>query len=166
MTGHPAEGRAEFLALLQFLQEFPFDRLGAFAYSRELGTRSATLPRCPEPRTAQRRQKEVLALQQGLARERQRLRCGRVLPVLAEGVRMRDRLLVARSYAEAPEIDGAVYVQLPSAAAAAEAELGEFMSVRITGADAYDSFAVPTGQDWRPTDAASPAGLHGGDCGD
>jgi ribosomal protein S12 methylthiotransferase len=143
MTGHPGEGRREFNELLQFLREFPFDRLGAFAYSPQSQTRSASQPGRPRLETARRRQAVVLELQRELALPLQRRRRGQVVRVLVEGVRPRDGMLFARSYGEAPEIDGIVRVRLPAPADAAAVELGEFMTVRIVGAGAYDLSAIP-----------------------
>ncbi len=156
MTGHPGEGRREFNELLQFLREFPFDRLGAFAYSPQTQTRSALRPACPQPRTAQRRQQVVLELQRELALRLQRRRRGQVVRVLVEGVRPRDGRLFARSYGEAPEIDGIVRVRLSALADAAAVELGEFMTVRIIGADAYDLRAIPVAETQSPRDPETP----------
>jgi ribosomal protein S12 methylthiotransferase len=155
MTGHPGEGRREFLELLQFLREFPFDRLGAFAYSPEPGTRAHALPGRPAARTARARRAEVLARQREIALPLQRARVGREVPLLLEGWRSEDRLFVGRSPAEAPEIDGSVFVTLPPEWRGC-AELGGFMSVRLVGADAYDMQAVPV--EAAPGGAGRPAG--------
>lgn len=162
MTGHPGEGRREFNELLQFLREFPFDRLGAFAYSPQTHTRSALQPGRPRAQTARRRQEVVLELQRELALPLQRKRRGQVVRVLVEGVRPRDGVLFARSYGEAPEIDGIVRVRLPLPADAAAVELGEFMTVRIVGAGAYDLRAIPV-TEVQP--ARSPAPVSVPECG-
>lgn len=141
MTGHPGEGGREFRELLQFLREFPFDRLGAFAYSPEAGTRAARLTGRAEPRVAQERQREVLALQRGLALSLQRLRVGREETVLVEGWHEGERLALARGAGEAPEIDGWVRVDASSLRRAPEP--GDFLRVRITRAGPYDVRGVP-----------------------
>jgi len=138
LVGHPGEDRHAHRALLQFLKEFPFDRLGAFAYSREPETRAARRRDAPEPALATERLNEVLALQREVALQQQRRRIGRQLTVLTEALDTRARRILARSYGEAPEIDGWIRI-----AAATEDELegvalGEFHAARITGAGPYD----------------------------
>jgi len=142
ITGHPGEGKREFRELLQFLREFPFDRLGAFAYSPEAGTRAALLPGRAPAKAAEERRLEVLALQRRLALPLQRARCGRDWPVLLEGWRERDRVWIGRSPAEAPEIDGVVRLRAPGPGEWG-ADLGEFVTARFLRATAYDTFAVP-----------------------
>jgi ribosomal protein S12 methylthiotransferase len=144
MTGHPGEGEAEFEELLRFLRQFPFDRLGAFAYSPEAGTRAETMAR-PGRREALRRRGLVLRQQQETARGRQAQRVGRAVAVLIEGFDARCRRLIGRSYAEAPEIDGQVRVRLPRDVDGAAFELGRFLTVRLTRAGAHDLDAVPLG---------------------
>ncbi|MFH1144457.1 MAG: 30S ribosomal protein S12 methylthiotransferase RimO [Candidatus Eisenbacteria bacterium] len=143
MTGHPGEGPGEFAELLAFVRQFPFDRLGAFAYSPEPDTGSATVPGRPLIKVARERRALVLSAQKEIASGLQRTRVGRSYDVLVDGVRPRDRLVVARSYGEAPEIDGVVRVRLPAGKAQEMAEPGEFLRVRIVGAGPYDLLAVP-----------------------
>jgi len=141
MTGHPGEGVAEFDELLRFLGEFPFDRLGVFAYSPEAETCGASLPRVAR-REALHRRAEVLRRQRELVLPLQRRRVGETLEVLTEAWDARRHRLLGRSYGEAPEIDGWVRIRLPRAADGAEIELGELRPVRIVGAGAYDLDAV------------------------
>jgi ribosomal protein S12 methylthiotransferase len=135
MTGHPGEGEAEFRELLQFLREFPFDRLGAFAYSPETEMRTASLSTHPEPAAVHERQSELLKVQRAAGLTLQRARCGQTLPVLLEG-------MLGRSYGEAPEIDGLVHVQFPPAWDLEAVELGEFLPVRIEEAGPHDLYGV------------------------
>ncbi|MBD3235613.1 MAG: 30S ribosomal protein S12 methylthiotransferase RimO [Candidatus Eisenbacteria bacterium] len=141
MTGHPGEGAAEFQELLGFIRQFPFDRLGAFAYSPEDGTRSAKVPSRVSAAEARRRRDLVLAQQREISRELQLRRRGSRVDLLIDGVAPQRHLWVGRSYGEAPEIDGMIYVK----AAGPEwgAEPGEMRPVRIVAAGPYDLIARP-----------------------
>jgi ribosomal protein S12 methylthiotransferase len=141
MTGHPGEGAAEFDELLRFLGEFPFDRLGVFAYSPEVETRAASLPRVAR-REALHRRAEVLRRQREVVLPLQRRRLGETVEVLTEAWDARRHRLLGRSYGEAPEIDGRVRIRMPRTADGAEMDVGEFLSVRVIGAGAYDLDAV------------------------
>jgi ribosomal protein S12 methylthiotransferase len=129
IVGYPGETEEEFQALLDFVAELRFDRLGVFTFSYEPGTESAALgDPVPEAVKAERRDR-LMALQQRISLEKNQAQVGRVLPVLVEGTG--DGLSVGRSYRDAPEIDGMVIVE-------GEVPPGEMVPVRITGAMAYD----------------------------
>ena len=111
IVGFPGETEEHFRDLLSFVQEAALDHLGAFAFSPEPGTPAAALPgRVPRP-VARRRHRELLAVQEPLARaSRQRL-VGRRVRVLVEGAcRETEHLLEGRHHGIAPEIDGRVLI--------------------------------------------------------
>ena len=143
MTGHPGEGAAEFAELLQLLEEFPFDRLGAFAYSREDGTRAAALEACVSPAEADARREQILELQKRVSGSLQRARVGSELDLLIEGIEVDRGFAVGRTYGEAPEIDGIVYLKAADRVKAGLLEPGDFVPVRIRGAGPYDLVAIP-----------------------
>lgn len=132
LVGHPGEGAAEFEELLRWLAEFRFERLGAFAFSPEAGTPAAADPERCAPGEARRRLRAVLELQAGIHAEHQRRRVGRLVEVLVDGRAGGDAL--ARSAADAPEVDGLVRVADPRG----ELRAGEFAPVRLTRAEGYD----------------------------
>ncbi len=143
MTGHPGEGEREFAELMRFLREFPFDRLGAFAYSREPELpRGPGLP-CASRSVARRRRSCVLSEQKEIARRLQRARRGQECTVLIDGIRARDGAWVARSYGEAPDIDGVILVRAARGKKNPDGEPGDFRRVRILEAKPYDLKAVP-----------------------
>jgi ribosomal protein S12 methylthiotransferase len=143
MTGHPGEGPREFAQLLRFLEEFPFDRLGAFAYSPEIDPPiSASIPVASRIEAEERRGR-VLELQRKLAVRTQGARKGARLDVLIEGVRPDRDYAVGRSYGEAPEIDGVVHVKHASVSGETGLEPGDFLSVRVIGTGPYDLVGVP-----------------------
>ncbi len=132
IVGYPGETEDEFAALLAFLEEERFDKVGAFAYSREEGTRAADLPdQVPAEVAAERLERAMLA-QQGISRQRNEAQVGRTLRVLVEG--SSEGLSVGRSYRDAPEIDGLVLI-------AGEQEPRAFVQARVTSAQEYDLVA-------------------------
>lgn len=130
IVGFPGESEAAFRRLLEFVKQIEFDRVGAFAYSSEEGTPAARMKKQVGRRTAQARLDELMALQQAISLERSRKCVGRSLEVLVEG-RVGDGVY-GRSYRDAPEIDGIAHVR------GCDCEPGEFVDVRVTGADVHD----------------------------
>ena len=133
IAGFPGETEADVEELCAFIRETKFERLGVFRYSREEGTRAARLPGQIPAKEKERRWRRVMALQKGIATEISKGRVGRTLKVLVEEPG------VARGEADAPDIDGRVYVprSLP---------VGEFAIVKITGYHGYDLLALPKGE--------------------
>ena len=132
IVGYPGETEREFEALLQFMQEIAFDKVGIFAYSSEEGTPAADLPdHVPAEVIAERYDRAMMA-QQEISLERNLSQVGRELEVLIEGVG--DGISVGRSYRDAPEIDGLVLI-------AEELPVGEFVPTRIVQAQEYDLVA-------------------------
>jgi ribosomal protein S12 methylthiotransferase len=129
IVGYPGETEEEFAALMHFVHELRFDRLGVFTYSFEEDTPSATASWQVPEEVKQARKAELMELQRSISLERNQMQVGRVLPVLIEGYG--DGLSVGRSYRDAPEVDGLVIVpgRLP---------VGELAPIRIDGALTYD----------------------------
>lgn len=112
MTGFPGETRKKFEKVLDFMREIEFDRVGAFVYSPEEGTRAATLDKKVSEKTAKERCSEILALQNGeIAYYRSELFEGRELDVLIESIDSEEGLAYGRSFRDAPEVDGVVVVE-------------------------------------------------------
>ncbi len=132
IVGYPGETEAEFEALLEFVSEVRFDRIGAFAYSAEEGTAAVALPNpVPEPVKLERLDR-LMEVQRQISFEISRAQVGRKLDILVEG--QGDGLIIGRSYRDAPEIDGLVIVPDKGS----EVQIGEMIPVRITGALEYD----------------------------
>ncbi len=129
IVGYPGETEAEFDELLQFVSELRFDRVGAFTYSYEPSTPSATVAELVTPEMMAARQAQLMALQQPISLAKNQALVNQTLPVLVEGYG--DGVTIGRTYRDAPEIDGLVFV-------AGELPLGEIVPVRIDGAMAYD----------------------------
>jgi len=145
LVGYPGETEADFAALLEFIESVEFDRLGAFAYSEEEGTRAATEgPAVPEATRAARHD-EVMRRQQAIAFRRTAARVGTTVEAVLDG-RLGGSSFAARSYAEAPDVDGVIRV------AGRRLRAGQFVELEITGADGYDLEArvrgkAPSGED-------------------
>jgi ribosomal protein S12 methylthiotransferase len=134
IVGYPGETDEEFDTLEAFVRDVRFDRVGTFQFSFEPGTSSEPLGDPIPTQVKQERFDRLMSLQQGISLQLNQAVVGRTLDVLVEG---RDRnLVIGRSYRDAPEIDGLVFVE-------GDAAIGELMPVRITGAMPYDLTAVP-----------------------
>ncbi|HSR20630.1 MAG TPA: 30S ribosomal protein S12 methylthiotransferase RimO [Anaerolineales bacterium] len=133
IVGYPGETEEEFEALMQLVTEARFDRVGAFQFSFEPGTASEGLGDPVLPEVKQMRFDRLMTAQQGISLQLNQRQVGRELDVLIEG---RDKgLAIGRSYRDAPEIDGLVFVE-------GEAKVGEMIRARITSAMPYDLTAV------------------------
>lgn len=129
IVGYPGETEQEFAALLDFMAQVAFDRVGIFIYSPEEGTAAALLPD-PVPHTvAEERYARAMTLQRDISLARNQMQVGRTLDVLVEGTAA--ELSVGRSYRDAPEIDG--YVLLNG-----HWPVGRMFKARIEGALEYD----------------------------
>jgi len=109
IVGYPGEGEREFQALLDFVEEVRFDRVGVFTFSHEPGTASAALGDPIAEAVKEERRGRLMALQQAISLDKNQAFVGRTLEVLIEGTG--DGISVGRSYRDAPEIDGMVLIQ-------------------------------------------------------
>jgi ribosomal protein S12 methylthiotransferase len=159
IVGFPGETEACFEDLLQFMGETRFERLGVFTYSQEEGTRAGRMTGQLPDALKQQRRKRAMAVQHEIAREISASFVGRTLKVLVESEAsarelnkaridswehghlrtgkqetLRGRYLVARGEADAPDIDGRVYIK-------GELPRGQFASVRVIGHTDYDLIA-------------------------
>ncbi len=145
IVGHPGEGRKEFSELLDFVREAKFERLGAFTYSEEDGTFGAENYRDSVSRKEkERRLAELMQVQSGISLAFNESRVGKTERVIVDDYA--DGVLICRSQYESPEVDGEIVVKYDSDALGgkpAEELCGEFIEVRITGADEYDLIAEP-----------------------
>lgn len=134
IVGYPGETDEEYQALVDFVKEIRFDRVGTFQFSFEPGTTSEPLGDPIPTEIKQARYEQLMELQQGISMQVNQSYVGKTLDVLVEG---RDKgIAIGRSYRDAPEIDGMVFVE-------GEAKVGEIVPVKITGAMAYDLTGVP-----------------------
>jgi ribosomal protein S12 methylthiotransferase len=135
IVGFPGETEDEFEELCRYVEEEPFDHLVVFAYEREPETPSHAMPDRVPAASRRRRRARLLELQQRLSRERLARRIGERLRVMIDGPAPGRGQYAARTAGSAWEVDGGVVVE------GEHLEPGSLVSVRVTGAAAYDLFA-------------------------
>jgi len=135
IVGFPGETEAEFEALLDFLDEAQLDRVGAFAYSPVEGAAANALPDPVPEDVKQERLARFMERQAAISAARLEAKIGSVQRCLVD--LLEDGIAVARSSADAPEIDGLVHIQN---AEAAGLRVGDFVDVEITDSDEHDLF--------------------------
>ena len=141
IAGFPGETEAQFEYLLEFLREAELDRVGCFAYSPVGGAAANALDGALPDAVREERRSRFMAVQEEISSRRIRRFVGRTLRVLVDAINPDGA--VARSYADAPEIDGNVFVMPPQSISARmgwrqKMRVGAFVDVRITGADGHD----------------------------
>ena len=134
IVGFPGETEADVDELCEFIRETKFERLGVFRYSQEEGTRGAKMENQIVPKVKEARWHRVMKLQKEIAAAVSKNFTGRTLKALIEEPG------VARGEADAPDIDGRIYVPLTL-------PVGAFVNVKITGYEDYDLLALPAGQE-------------------
>ena len=143
IVGHPGEGKRAYAELLDFVETARFERLGSFKYSEEEGTYGAeNFKDTVSARVKQERLDELMTLQSGISLAFNQSRVGSEIEVIVDDYT--DGVFVCRSEFESPEVDGEILVKYDSAAAGdvdPYSLIGEFIKVRIIGADEYDLLA-------------------------
>ncbi len=133
ITGFPGEKEEDHRELLDFVREMRFDRLGVFTYSKEDGTPAAKMsPQIPA-RVKKKRQKELMLLQQEIAFASAQDMEGRVLDAIVEGRLVGEPVYVARTYKDAPGVDGVLFIETQR-----ELMTGDLVKVKISGSRDYD----------------------------
>lgn len=133
ITGFPGESREQFEDVCRFINEMEFNRLGVFPYSQEEGTPAARLPDQIDEETKLSRMDELMELQQEIAFDLENEMIGREMDVMIEGQVAGENAYIARSYGDAPDVDGYVFLNTDETLVT-----GDFARVRITGASDYD----------------------------
>lgn len=132
IVGFPGETEEDFNELVEFAKEVKFDRLGAFAYSREEDTAADRLPNHLEEDVKARRRDELMLVQQGISQKLNANKVNKVYEVLIEE-QIEDKVYIGRTQGDAEEIDSIVYVKSED-----QLNLGDFVSVKINNALEYD----------------------------
>lgn len=133
IAGFPGETQGEHKALLEFIDEVEFNRLGVFTYSPEEDTPAASFENQVEESVKEQWRDEIMELQQEISYDLNSTMVGKTLKVIVEGYLYKEQMYMCRSYMDAPDIDGCVFV-------ASEDELltGDFIEVTITDFNEYD----------------------------
>ena len=143
IVGHPGEGKRDFNELLDFVKTARFERLGAFRYSEEEGTYGAeNFKDSISSRVKQERLDTLMTLQSEISYEFNQSRVGTEINVIVDD--FVDGVFVCRSEFESPEVDGEILVKYDTSVVGdidPYSLVGEFIKVRVTGADEYDLIA-------------------------
>lgn len=139
ISGFPGETQEDFEETYRFVNEMEFDRLGVFTYSAEEGTAAYDFEPKVDEDVAKSRRDELYELQQAIAYEAAEQMTGRKLRVIVDGYLPDDDVYVARSYKDAPDIDGLVFVYSDR-----ELVTGDMVTVEIKDAKEYDLEGVLT----------------------
>lgn len=133
ITGFPGETDEDHQELMEFVDEMEFDRLGAFTYSPEEGTPAEKMENQVPEEIKENRRDELMELQQEISLEKGNDRIGQELMVMIEGKVSGESAYIARTYGDAPKVDGYLFVQTGELMMT-----GDFAKVRVTGALEYD----------------------------
>lgn len=133
ITGFPGETKQDHEQLLDFVEEMAFDRLGVFPYSQEEDTPAAGMPGQISDELKRERRDELMALQQEIAFDAAAGMEGQIVDAMIEGKVADEEVYVARTYKDAPDVDGFLFVHTDR-----ELMTGDFVRVKITGSNEYD----------------------------
>lgn len=133
IVGFPGETEENFNELCDFVKEYKFDRLGAFAYSIEDGTPAAKFKEQLDKKTKESRRKKIMKIQQGVSKELLASRVGNVYECLVENVSEDGEYLIGRTYMDVPSEDGVVYIKNDGLTF-----VNEFINVKIVDSLEYD----------------------------
>ncbi len=133
ITGFPGETEEDIDDLLDFVDTMEFDRLGVFTYSPEEGTPAASMTDQIPENIKEERRNRIMELQQEVSLDKSADMVGRVIPVMVEGKITDDDAYVGRSYKDAPNVDGYVFINTN-----AQLMSGQIVNVSITGSMEYD----------------------------
>ena len=138
ITGFPGETEEDIDDLLDFVDTMEFDRLGVFTYSPEEGTPAASMTDQIPENIKEERRNRIMELQQEVSLDKSADMVGRVIPVMVEGKITDDDAYVGRSYKDAPNVDGYVFINTN-----AQLMSGQIVNVSITGSMEYDLIGEP-----------------------
>ena len=133
ISGFPTETVEEHKELVSFVKQGFFDRLGVFPYSTEEGTRAARITGKIQTHEKVRRANEIMKLSTQVSFQKNKQKIGKTYTVLVEGIDTANNIYFGRTYMDSPEIDGTVYFE-----ADFSVDIGEYITVEITGCDQYD----------------------------
>ncbi len=133
ITGFPGETQEDHEELMDFVQNMEFDRLGVFTYSQEEDTPAAEMEDQVPEDVKEARKAELMELQQEISAEKGEKRAGQILRCLVEGAIPREGAYVARTYADAPDVDGYLFIRTGE-----QLMSGDFVQAVVTGALEYD----------------------------
>ena len=136
ITGFPGETEDDFEQVIEFVKKMEFDRLGVFTYSREEDTPAAEMDGQIDEEVKEARRDEIMQIQQDIAFDKSNSRVGEIYEVMIEGRLPDEGVYIARTYMDAPDVDGYVFIQSDY-----NLDSGDFVKVEVTRSDEYDLIA-------------------------
>lgn len=136
ITGFPGETEDDFEQVKEFVKKMEFDRLGIFTYSREEDTPAAEMDGQIDEEVKEARRDEIMQIQQDIAFDKSNSRVGEIYEVMIEGRLPDEGVYIARTYMDAPDVDGYVFIQSDY-----NLDSGDFVKVEVTRSDEYDLIA-------------------------
>ena len=136
ITGFPGETEDDFEQVKEFVKKMEFDRLGVFTYSREEDTPAAEMDGQIDEEVKEARRDEIMQIQQDIAFDKSNSRVGEIYEVMIEGRLPDEGVYIARTYMDAPDVDGYVFIQSDY-----NLDSGDFVKVEVTRSDEYDLIA-------------------------
>lgn len=133
IVGFPGESDEQFNELKDFVKEYKIDRLGVFTYSLEEGTKAAAMKNQIKESVKESRKNELMLIQQKISHYKNINMIGSIIDVIIEGYLTDEEVYIGRSYMDAPNVDGVVFVNCPY-----ELLTGQVIKVRVTEANEYD----------------------------
>jgi ribosomal protein S12 methylthiotransferase len=133
ICGFPGETEEMHEALMQFINDSEFDRLGAFAYSPEEGTPAAIFPDQVDEDLKEKWRNEVMELQEEIIFDKNEDMCGTKLYAFVEGKVADENVYIGRTYRDAPDVDGYIFIRTDETLMT-----GDIVHVEVTGAYEYD----------------------------
>ena len=141
ITGFPGETKEQHEEMMQFVNDMEFDRLGVFTYSPEEDTAAAIMPNQVPEGIKEERKEALMELQQEIAFEKAEEMVGKTLNVMVEGKVADENAFVGRTYKDAPDVDGYIFINTGNILMS-----GDFVDVEVTGAIEYDLIGVIKGE--------------------
>lgn len=136
ITGFPGETEDDFEQVKEFVKKMEFDRLGVFTYSREEDTPATEMDGQIDEEVKEARRDEIMQIQQDIAFDKSNSRVGEIYEVMIEGRLPDEGVYIARTYMDAPDVDGYVFIQSDY-----NLDSGDFVKVEVTRSDEYDLIA-------------------------
>lgn len=140
MTGFPGETQEDFNILKEGIKNIKFDRLGAFSFSREEDTDAYSMKNQISEKVKEERLKEIFDIQKDISLKLNKKRIGNKYEVIVEGITEDEKYFSCRSYMEAPDVDGRIYVKIDKQSSN-QLTIGEFANVQIIECNEYDLYA-------------------------
>lgn len=140
ITGFPGETNEDFEELKEVIKKVKFDRLGGFAYSKEEDTLAFDMKNQIPEKIKKQRLKEIFEIQKGISMKLNSQKVGNKYEVIIENITNDEKYFVCRSYMEAPDVDGRIYVKIDNNSSK-KAIIGEYSMVKIVDYNEYDLFA-------------------------